>query len=74
MPEEQQSPEPASGGSVHDASSTIGPPRDEELPEEPLGGLPGEKPSPDAGTASRDLPPEAPTGAKKDESETTTTQ
>lgn len=73
MPEEQQSPEPASG-SVMDSSSVIGPPRDEELPEEPPGGLPGEKPSPDQGTASRDLPPEPPTSAKKDESETTTTQ
>ncbi len=73
MPEEQQSPEPASE-SVMDPTSTIGPPRDEELPEEPLGGLPGEKPSPDQGTASRDLPPEPPDSAQKDETETTTTQ
>ncbi len=73
MPEEQQSPGQASD-SIMDEGSAVGPPRDETLPEEPPSGLPGEKPSPDQGTASRDLPPEPPTSAKKDESETTTTQ
>ena len=74
MSEHQQSPEPASGDSVLDKGSAVGPPRDEQLAEQPLGGLQGEKPAPDLGTAARDLPPEPPTAEQKDESETTTTQ
>lgn len=72
MPEEPA--DRASGESVMDSTRTVGPPRDEELAEEPLGGLQGENPSPDLGTAARDLPPEPPDSAQKDESETTTTQ
>ena len=71
MPEEPA--DRSSGESVMDSTRTVGPPRYEELSEEPLGGLQGEKRSPDLGTAARDLPPEVPESAQTDESQTRTT-
>ena len=53
----------------------VGPPRDEQLSDEPLGRLPGDKPAPDTTMGAKPkLPPEAPTSDKMDESETITPQ
>ncbi len=53
----------------------VGPPRDDKLPDEPLGRLQGDKPAYDtAQGASPRVAPEVPDSEKKDESETITPQ
>ena len=53
----------------------VGPPRDDDLPAEPLGRLPGDKPAYDtAQGADPIVAPEVPESEKKDESETITPQ
>ncbi len=53
----------------------VGPPRDEQLLEEPLGRLPGDKPAYDtAKGAEPRVAPEVSAEEKKDESETVTPQ
>ena len=75
MPEEQEHGTPTSGAEdsmLDDDHRVVGPRRNppEELSEEALGVLPGEKPSYDTGGAQRSIPPEVPDSAQRDESET----
>lgn len=73
MPEEERERSPLSSA---DKGMVEAPRREppEELVEDPIGPLPGEKPAPDTGQAEATLAPEVPDTAQKDESETTTTQ
>jgi hypothetical protein len=53
----------------------VGPPRDDELADEPLGQLPADKPAYDTAMGAEPaMPPEVPKGEKMDESETATPQ
>ena len=75
MPEEAEHGTPTGEheeSMLDDEHRTVGPRRNppEEMSEEPLGTLPGEKPSYDTGGAQRPMPPEVPDAAQQDESET----